>query len=412
MAEQVASLFDQVEFDNTIKKKHMRSYHPVDPNQLGSSDVIRLIINNQNTHTLPSESYIKLEGVVTKEDGTVTAHTSYVNNAFAYLISELKWELGGVELVNIKNCGLASTLKALLCFSPDDAVRHSNSGWLHPLVKMSTAFKEDNKFSVCLPLKFLIPAFEDYTWPVINVKQELVIIRSRTDNDGFMVLHDAAGAAKEKIKVKLTNVTWRMPHVEYDDSTQAAILANIRNDKSISMAYRTWNLYEHPNMPASTPLTWNLKSASHLQKPRYVIFFTQTARINNTNSTSSEFDHNNVHTVRLYLNSDYYPYENQNCNFGTKAIADLYENYVQFQASYYGRESRPLLTRAQFLTHAPMFVIDCSKQPESLKTGSVDCRLEVNASGQIPDFTTGFCMVVNDNLATYSPLTGAVHKFN
>ena len=148
MSEQLANLFDEVEFDSTIKKKHLRTYHPIDPNQLGQSDVIRILINNQDAYTLPSESYLKFEGELTNEKDEKVSHTTLTNNAFAYLISELRYELAGQELINVKNVGLTSTLKGLLCFTPDDAVRYSNAGWLSPSSNTSHVLK-DKKFSVC-----------------------------------------------------------------------------------------------------------------------------------------------------------------------------------------------------------------------------------------------------------------------
>ena len=42
--------------------------------------------------------------------------------------------------------------------------------------------------------------------------------------------------------------------------------------------------------------------------------------------------------------------------------------YTNFQENYYGREPKPYLSMNDFLEFAPLIVIDCSKQNESVKS--------------------------------------------
>lgn len=113
----------------------------------------------------------------------------------------------------------------------------------------------------------------------------------------------------------------------------------------------------------------------------------------------SQFDHCNVRDVKVYLNSTYFPYESLQVDFPAEKIALLYEQYVKFQQSYYGRqrvEVEPLLSVQQFKDLAPLFVIDCSRQSENLKAGPVvNVRVEIESNSSIPNGTSAYCLIFN-----------------
>lgn len=122
----------------------------------------------------------------------------------------------------------------------------------------------------------------------------------------------------------------------------------------------------------------------------------------------SYFDHCKLTTMNLYLNSETYPYDSLNLNFDNNQYAILYEMYAQFQQSYYERENEPVLSPDKFKGIAPLVVIDCSHQNETLKSGAVDIRLEFETSENMPAETTAYCLILHDRIVKYNPLTNAV----
>ena len=91
---------------------------------------------------------------------------------------------------------------------------------------------------------------------------------------------------------------------------------------------------------------------------------------------AGHFDHCNISNVKLFLNSQYYPYGNMNLDVNRNQYAILYDMYANFQNAYYGKDAEPMLKKLEFLTYVPLIVIDCSKQNESLKNAPVDVRLK------------------------------------
>lgn len=86
--------------------------------------------------------------------------------------------------------------------------------------------------------------------------------------------------------------------------------------------------------------------------------------------------------------------------------------YANFRQSYYNSAIDPLLNLKQFKDKAPLFVIDCSRQNDSIKTGPVDVRLEIECSEEIPNNTSAYCLIINDRVFEYKPLSNIVRKLS
>ncbi|MGP1958577.1 MAG: hypothetical protein ACTS7E_00835 [Arsenophonus sp. NC-CH8-MAG3] len=63
-----------------------------------------------------------------------------------------------------------------------------------------------------------------------------------------------------------------------------------------------------------------------------------------------------------------------------------------------------------FITHYPLFVIDCSRQEETFKSAAVDVRLEFESSENFPTITTAYALVIHDPIVQYTPLSNTVHR--
>ena len=83
--------------------------------------------------------------------------------------------------------------------------------------------------------------------------------------------------------------------------------------------------------------------------------------------------------------------------------------YAKFGQSYYGH-GEPLLNAIEFLQYAPITVIDCSRQNESLKSATVDVRIDFECKENVPANTSAVCLIIHDRIVEYSPLTNVVRN--
>ena len=203
-----------------------------------------------------------------------------------------------------------------------------------------------------------------------------------------------------------------MPNITLSNARKASLLKFIEKDPALTVSFRSWELYEYPQLPATSKHVWTVKTTNQLEKPRYVILAFQTARNNEAKANASEFDHCNISNVKLFLNSQYYPYGNLNLNMEKNQFVLLYEMFAKFQASYYGREVEPIINSTDFKSRIPLIVFDCSKQNESLKSAPVDVRLEFETKKDFPEKTTALCLIIHDRIIQYKPISGDVKRIS
>jgi len=116
-----------------------------------------------------------------------------------------------------------------------------------------------------------------------------------------------------------------------------------------------------------------------------IIFALQTNRKNNIVTHKICLNNCKLTNVKLHLNSELFPYDNLNLDFDKRRTAILYDIFIHFRTSYYqiSKESSETLFKTDsFRNLFPLVIIDCSRQNESVKNGTVDVRLEFNLNSK------------------------------
>lgn len=391
--------------DNSIESYQIHSYKPY-INSCNKNDEIRIPINQQDLYVLPSASTLYIEGSVTVyrpvgDKRERVGSIEFVNNSLLFLFQEIRYELNGVEIDKIKNSGITTTMKSYLSMNENESKMSRLWGW------DKDGIKHTGTFSACIPLNKILGFAEDYNKIIMNCKHELILLRSNTNLNAVKLdINDVLD------DLTINKIVWRVPHVKVSDRERINLLRFLEKDKAISLAFRNWDLYEYPLLPRSTKHTWSIKTSSQTEKPRFIIIGLQTDRKNKATKDMSQFDHCQLRDVKVFLNSTYFPYESLNTKFAEDKYLLIYEQYARFQQSYYGRRCEPLLSLTEFKEKAPLFVIDCCRQNENLKTGPVDVRVEIECDSELADQTSAYCLILNDCIIEYKPLSNIVKKIS
>jgi hypothetical protein len=388
--------------DTSITSYQYYVYTPY-TTSFANRDEIRIAIQSQEGYVLPCESTLYIEGSVVR---SATAAADAVDptisrNFAAFLFDNVRYEIGGVEVDRVKNPGITSLLKGYPSIRESE-YKAMETSTFSPNDMITTNLRAS--YSLNIPLSLYMGFFEDYKNVVVNMKHELILTRSQSDINCFFGDSDVS-------TMNITKIQWRVPIIKLDDATQLKMLKQIDSNQPIPMAFRSWDLYEYPTLPTTDRHVWTVKTASNLRRPRYVILGLQTNRNNQIANNKAIFDHCNITEAKVYLNSECYPKESMQLNFTTIRAAILYEMYAKFQESYYHDGSKTpsdvILTYTSFLT-TPFFVFDCSRQNESIKSSSVDVRIEFQCSANVAANTAAYCLIIHDNIISYNPLTNIV----
>ncbi|XP_025267665.1 uncharacterized protein LOC112639054 [Camponotus floridanus] len=419
----ILSIGGEPVFDDRIVKIESHTYNPYANTTFGYSDEIRIPIQQQDLYTLPCESFLYVEGRLharnnpppassgesgksasaSKEPPVPSTPAWLANNCVAFMFEEIRYELDGVEIDHNRNVGITSTIKNYVSLTAERGKILKNAGW--DLATGPSGVASTGDFNFCVPLDTLLGFCEDYRRVIINARHELILIRARNDNNCLISCEEF------EPRVELAKIQWRVPHVVLNDVNKLSLLRTLDSGRYLSAPFRSWDLYEFPLLQSTTKHSWAVKAATQLEKPRYVIFALQTGKKNVLSQDASRFDACNLTNVKLYLNSDFYPYDDMNLDFDKNKIAVLYDAYARFRRTYYGSASdETLLTMNKFLYCGPLAVIDCSCQNEAIKSATVDVRLEFDCKDNVPSNTTAYCLIIHDRVVEYNPLTNVVRK--
>lgn len=396
--------------DNSIVKKDYYTYTPY-TNSLDESEEIRIAI--QNPCLLPSESYLYMQVTVKTEqcnkDTKDDKKLKFVNNFPSFLFTDARYELNGVEIDRIRNVGITSTMKIRSASCPSNTL-----GYFHYTASMGQKVAESenvNVYDIMLPLSVWFGFCDDYRKVILNSRHELILNRARNSLNCIRSDNDKDPTNTE-VKVSLTKLEWKMPHITLADNLRNNLTNFLGKNKMLPIQFRSWDLYEYPELTQTTDHLWAIKTVSHLHKPRYVIVAFQNDRKDKKNQDVSKFDSLHINSVRLHMNSNVYPYHMHEVNIAQGRCLELYEAYTKIQTSYYnGMEPMNLFNSSlkEFQTDV-LFTFDVSRADESLNNGSIDVRLEFKSDNNLPAKTSAFCLIIYENSFDYSPSDGLVVK--
>ncbi|XP_030762224.1 uncharacterized protein LOC115887041 [Sitophilus oryzae] len=353
-------IFQPVNVDESIAREEWHTYHPF-TKSFKNSDEIEIVINQQDVFMDISQAELYIEAKFLEEVSTVvkTGKCSLTNNVGAFLFESITYELNGKVIDKVRDPGLISTVKSLLCLNQNESTALDVAGW---------------------------------NWPSGAVKSY------EPETDNFK--------GNKKADITILNIELRVKHIYPNDSVKLKLFEAISKDKPIFIGFRKWEIHELPALRQARKDVWTVKAAS--ERARYVVVFFQEDRKDNYKADGTYFDNLKITDVKLYLNSEAYPYESLDLNFKTRQFTKAYSMYTDFQKSYLGKiNSEPLLDFTAFASRA-LFVIDCSKQNEALKSNVIDVKLEFESSENFPENTRAFCIIIYDRVMEYLPLSGHV----
>ena len=344
-------------FNHSITACKERTYRPYAGNTFGYNDEIRIPIRKQEYNLLPSQSSVHIIGKVTNGGGTPSTTATLDTNFGAFLFTECRYELNGVEIDRTRNLGVASTMKGYASMKSTNKGCLQNAGWFPTADGYTLADATTARFHIIIPLSLLLGFAEDFQMCIVACSHELVLVRSSNDNCTLK-----CETADDKSVIIIEDIYWKVPALSLSHEQQARMLSIMDKNDTLHLAFRSWEMYELPALPAASKLNWAIKASSQLEKPRFMIFGFQTNR-KSKSTNSCLFDSCKISKLKVFLNEEYYPNEDMRVKLSEHDYSELYDMYTKFQASYYSLESNaltePLFSRNTFM-ETPLIVIDCS----------------------------------------------------
>lgn len=401
------NLYKKPRFDDTIRKEEYRSYSPY-VKSFNNSDVIEFIINQSDAFFAMPDTLLEIKG---KLEITGGGKCELAPNFGAFLFDSCSYSECSREIEVVRDPGIVSTVRALTCYGPEYSRFMSIAGWNYPDNPLLNGSKH---FNLLMPLKHIFNVFNDYTM-ITYGRQTFRLVRSRNDNDCVIVTEQpitggsGSGMTSTTVKLIIESMEVKIKHIFPNDEIKIKLMEPIKNDRPILIPFRNWELNELPSITKDSKREiWAVKTSAAVERPRYILVCFQTDRRNKLSSDPTKFDNVNLTGVRVSLNGEYWPNERMLLDFKEDDYAIAHYNYTEFNANYItGTPKTALLNYEAFKRYA-LFVIDCSKQEETMKSSTVDVKLEIEADTGFPANTKAYCIIIHDRLMEYHPLTEVV----
>ena len=432
----ILRITDPILKDDSIDKYEDIAYEPVVGTNLNSpGQDIRLVIETQDIFTHPSESYLIVEGELTKANVNPPNNPRYdpnnandlitlTNNGIIHLFKRIRYELSGQEIENIMNVGQATTMIGLLKY-PDDFSKSKglnqlwykdtnptanigNNGNVGFSVRRQYILGSDpaGKFSFKIPLKHIFGFCEDYDKVVYGLKHTLTLTRNN-DNDAIFKSDRQAGNPAVDIVmdgvVTITKITWFMPHVTPADKDKMELYKIIERKEKIPVGYRMIQC-DSASVHQAENFSWRLSVKSSPEVPRFIIVGFQTDKIGNQKTNPSLFNNVNIRNIYAMLNSTRYPTTDYNISFPAQKFSRPYGDVADFRSKFFNMDeliSSPNINPSDYRTLYPLFLFDVSKQSEKLKYSTTDIQIKMDFDGNAPANTQVYAVIISDRLINF-----------
>ena len=409
----------EILIDESVEKVNYHEYSPHTGTDLNAqfSD-IRIEIQNQDQFLLPSESYLYIEAELSYgEPYKYEEDIGLINNAIMYLFDRVSYRLSDREIEGYSYPGVATTMKGLLTYPKDyndgsqfiwkldQGKTMNNKGFLSRR-KFYWDRTNTGKFSVILPLDHIFGFCEDYRKVMYGLKHVLTLRRNH-NNDAIIKSAEQGeidGVAKDKVtdgRIDIKRLSWHMPHILLSDEAELSLYSDVQNKKSLRMAFLNRQSERLILKGGSKELDWQLNVAAGSEKPRYIILGFHNTKENSQKQNPAIFNHLNVANAYIDLNSERYPEENLNIDFGVNNHVKPYKMAVNYYKNIYGSKPFPF-TIDDFKEIYPLLVFDVSKQRERLKNSPIDIRIRASFRDAIPNECECYvyALILSDKLIT------------
>ena len=422
----ILRITDPILSDDSIDKYEEFEYGTVAGTNLNSfgSD-IRLTIETQDVFTHPSESFLIIEGQLVRnvDDGeyAVGDLITLTYNGIMHLFKRIQYDLSGQVIESLQYPGQATTMLGLLKY-PDD---FSKSKGLNQLWYKDTTENANNNntgftirrsyiivnsepigtFSFKIPLKHIFGFCEDYDKVVYGLKHTLTLTRNN-DNEAIFKTDNVVGGVDAVVdgKVKLSKVSWFMPHVTPADKDKMELYKIIERKEKIPVGYRMIQCDNAVIPPTATSFSWRLSVKSSPEVPRFIIVGFQTNKSGNQKTNPSLFNNVNVSNMYVMLNSMRYPAVDYNISFNKQQFSRVYGDAADFRSKFFNMDelvSSPNINPSDYRTLYPLFLFDVSKQSEKLKFSTTDIQVKMHFSVGVPANTQAYAVIISDRLINF-----------
>lgn len=371
-------------FDDSVIRAEFKHFSPLSKMNFNvpNKKTTFLIEYNENFASKNFEFYISGEyKKATNSDYTANSTVKLIDNFIPHLFSFVEVKKHNKIIDEVDYPGITSTMKHYVTYTKDHNSAAEAAGSL-------SNYSGGGKFYTLGKLAdFGLGFFEDLNIPIFKGGFEINFTRN-TDNDAlYRWKSDSTQTIPDEGKIIITNFYIRVPIIEYEDNAKIQLLKSLGDSNAYDFEYKTWQCVQHKNVSGKT-LNFDITNVyRNFNSPVFAMITFQTDKSNNQLANPSEFDHKFVRNIYVEVNGKRYPEELTDLDFENDDYLIAFNMFRDYRRVF-KRDDYNLLTPREFKAHKSIFVIDLSKQPDSISNSKSNIVLHVDFSKNV-DSSTG-----------------------
>ena len=409
----ILDIDDKFNEAEAIKSYEYNAYLPTSGSNLNTPGNITIHIESQDEFYHPRRSYLLVEGELVKSNGTrytTASDIALCNNGIMHLFSNARYEIGGQEIENVNNPGIAGVIMGaakypfdysagaglMQCWAPNTASSQIiNAKGYEARKKYIIANSVPiGTFSFIVELENVFGFFEDYDKVTYGMRQKLILVR-KGDNDAIFRA-DGVDAGK----VNLTKIAWMMPRVLPSDNAKAKLYKMIENEAKIDVGFRMRQCNVAAISDNVTSFDWRLGVRTAPEKPRHILIALQEDKSDDQETNASIFDNLKMTQMSVVLNDTKYPARDVIADFSKNQFIEYYQMFSSFARDFYGLDPLTSGTFMDPLTYKslfPIFYFNVSHQSERFNQSVVDVTVHMRFGGSgMPKKVVAYALIISD----------------
>ena len=376
-------------YNDDIHKSKIIKYKPNNLATINTVNTnINIILNREENHLNLRDSYLDIEFVVSNDAGGVFANDAnirLVNYGMMALFSSIKLETsGGRTIEYIDHCHPNLLMYKLLTNTDDEY----ESGFIRNINYRDSQLKNDHIAAerghtyMMIKMSDLFGFINDLEKIIYGLGFKLLLKRNNNDRALYRV-NANPGAVANDGNIETRDISWCVPSIDPSNDNRIIMQKGLSKKNNVDFGYYESKTF-YKNVPNATNFLFDLGMESGMERPQYIIVGFENNNVNEQTHDASTCDVMNVTECYCKIDSEFYPEDRMNINYGTNNYNGAFKEIVSFNKDYNGLPHiKPYINHRTFKSSYRIYVFDTRYQRDH--TGPQPIQLNFKFSAAVAD---------------------------
>ena len=193
------------------------------------------------------------------------------------------------------------------------------------------------------------------------------LILKKNNNDRALFRVDGVGAVANDGNIDIRDISWWVPSIDPSNNNRIIVQKGLNKKNNNDFSYYERKTF-YKNEPIATNFLFDLGMESCMERPQYMIIGFENNIVNEQTHDASTFDIMNNTECYCKVDSDFYPEDRMNINYGTKNFNEAFKEIFNFTKDYNGllHNNKPYINNRTFKSIYRIYIFNTRYQNDHI----------------------------------------------